>query len=336
MSGKPPDPAQPRPAAAHTETAPTVSEPAAAAREPQAAHAVLMIRPKHFAANAETAASNRFQSGEIEPDARVRARAQFDTLVDALRRRGVVVHVLEGRDSPVCPDEVFPNNWLSTHADGTLVQYPLLAPNRRRERRADIAAALQDFGYTVARIVDLSGLEEHGEFVEGTGSLVLDRPARIAYACLSARTSRAAVQHFCARMGYEPIVFSAADRHGHSIYHTNVMMSVGSEFAMVCSASVGDRRERRHLLDALRAGGKRVIEIGFPQLHAFAGNLLEVRGDRDAVIALSQRALDSLEPRQRAALSEHGVLAVAPIDTIETLGGGSVRCMLAEVHLERA
>ena len=134
-------------------------------------------------------------------------------------------------------------------------------------------------------------------------------------------------------MGYQPLLFSAADRRGHPIYHTNVMMSVGSEFAVVCTASIGDRRERGEVVDALGAGGRRVIEIGFPQLHAFAGNLLEVRGERGAVIALSQRALDSLEPRQRAALAEHGVLAAAPIDTIETLGGGSVRCMLAEIHL---
>lgn len=309
---------------------------ASAAPEPQTARAVLMIRPAHFGANPETAATNRFQTAPGETgDAAVAAaaRAELDALARTLERSGIHVHVLPGRDTPVCPDEVFPNNWFSTHADGTLVRYPMHAPSRRLERRDDLVETLREAGYTVRRTIDLAGLEARGRFLEGTGSLVLDRAARIAFACASARTSPEAVHVFCERLGYAPVIFDAADRDGHAIYHTNVMMSVGSRFALVCVAAIRARDARRRVLDALGRTGKRIIEIGYPQLEAFAGNLLELRGRTGPVIALSQRALDSLEPAQRRALEQHGALAPAPIDTIETLGGGSVRCMLAEIHL---
>lgn len=355
--------------------------------DPQSARAVLMVRPYRFAANAETAASNRFQEqdrrvgtmrsggtdsartlddeSQVEPaehaqdavlaegaqaiamaarleqdavlaeDAQaiaMAARLEFDALATALADAGVVVHVLEGRSSPLCPDELFPNNWLSTHADGTLVLYPMQAPNRRRERRPDAIDRLQDSGYSIHATVDLTALEQQNLFLEGTGSLVLDRQARLAYACVSARTSPAAVATFCERLGYEPVIFDARDRHGHPIFHTNVLMSVGTEFAIVCSAAIPER-QRQQVLGKLAEHGRRVIEIGFDSLHAFAGNLLELQGQRGTVIALSRRALASLDTAQTAKLSEHGELITVPIDTIERYGGGSVRCMLAEIHL---
>ena len=316
---------------------------ASAPSEPQAARAVLMIRPKRFGANVETAGSNRFQSppdakrrsGAAEAAVAAAALAEFDALAGLLERTGIDVHVVAGKEMPTCPDEVFPNNWFSTHADGTLVRYPMLAPSRRLERRDDLEETLRGLGYRVQRIVDLTALESRGLFLEGTGSLVLDRAARTAFACSSARTSLDAVEQFCARMGYEALTFDAVDRDGHPIYHTNVMMSVGTPFALVCTEAIRDPHARERVLDALDQNGKRIVEIGYPQLHAFAGNLLELDGSLGTVIALSQRAFGSLEPAQRAALEQHGALVPAPIDTIETFGGGSVRCMLAEVHLPR-
>ncbi|HEX6995900.1 MAG TPA: arginine deiminase-related protein [Gammaproteobacteria bacterium] len=316
--------------------------------EPQAARAALMIRPAHFGANPETAASNRFQApadaarrataegATGEPAVAAAALAEFDALADALARAGIGVHVLPGRNEPVCPDEVFPNNWLSTHADGTLVRYPMLAPSRRRERRDDVADTLRRLGYAVERIVDLTALETQGLYLEGTGSLVLDRTARVAFACPSARTSPDAMRTFCTEMGYEPVLFDAVDRDGHPIYHTNVMMSVGTAFALVCTDAIRDPDARGRVLDALRANGKRVIEIGYRELHAFAANLLELRGRDGPVIALSRRAFASLSTAQRGALAEHGTLVPVPVDAIETYGGGSVRCVLAEVHLPLA
>lgn len=339
------------------------------ASERQAASAVLMIRPRRFGANAETADTNRFQAsphagdegdaakagseasaarasaGDRTDKTRAAARdgattasaaaAEHDALASALARAGVEVHVLEGRDEPACPDEIFPNNWFTTHSEGLLVLYPMMAPSRRLERRDDIAAKLERCGHVVRRVVDLTELESRGLFVEGTGSLVLDRIARFAFACLSPRTSLEAVQAFCHRVGYEPLVFDARDREGHPIYHTNVMMSVGTEHAVVCGDAFQDRTDRLRVIELLRARGKQIIEIGFPQLHSFAANILELRGGRGSVIALSRRAHASLEPRQLGALAEHGELVAAPVDTIETFGGGGVRCMLAEVHLPR-
>lgn len=338
----------------------------------QSASAVLMIRPRHFASNTETVASNRFQeqdrragstldptgartTGDAQQAAAARvteieeqvgdaqviedaqaiaaaARSEFDALAKALAGAGVTVHALEGRDSPVCPDEVFPNNWLSTHADGTLVLYPMHAPNRRLERRDDVIERLRGLRYAVREIVDLTAFEQQGVFLEGTGSLVLDRRARLAYSCVSARTSPEAVTAFCERMDYEPVIFDAYDRHGHPIFHTNVLMSVGTEFAILCAEAI-PKAQRQAVLGRLEGQGRCVIEIGYDQLHAFAGNLLELRGPQGAVIALSRRALASLDIRQREALGEHGQLVAVPVDTIERYGGGSVRCMLAEIHL---
>src|SRR5690606_16874834 len=214
----------------------------------QAAPAVLLIRPAHFGTNGETTASNRFQDPHgIEtgaPSTASAARAELDALAGALERAGVRVHVLEGRETPVCPDEVFPNNWLSTHADGTLVLYPMMAPSRRLERRPEIRDELERRGYAVRGTVDLTGLEARERFLEGTGSLVLDRTHRLAFACVSPRTSPEAVRELCDRLGYEPITFDARDRDGVPIYHTNVMMSVGTEFAVICGEAIRETSDR--------------------------------------------------------------------------------------------
>jgi hypothetical protein len=301
----------------------------------QTADAVLMIRPAHFAANPETAASNRFQaSARTDRDVAARAAREFDGLAVALAAAGVRVHAFAGARDAGLPDEVFPNNWVSFHEDGTAVLYPLLAPSRRRERRPELVDALRGHGYRVTRVVDLTALEEKQQYLEGTGSIVLDRVDRVAYACRSPRTHDAALAEFGRELGYETHAFDAADRDGHAIYHTNVLLSIGTRFAVLCTRALRDADERRRVVERL-AAHRELIDLDFEQLHSFAGNVLELRAGDSPVIALSAAALASLHPAQRGALESHGELVVADVPTIERVGGGSVRCMLAEVALPR-
>jgi hypothetical protein len=311
---------------------------AAQVPEAQAAAAVLMIAPEHFADNPETLQSNAFQlRGAAPAAAAIEARHEWTALAAALEIKGVRVLAFEGQAGAALPDEIFPNNWLSLHGDGTVVLYPMLAPNRRRERRPALVEALRvQHGYRVDRIVDLTSLEREGAYLEGTGSLVLDRQRRIAYACRSARTHAAAAAAFARALGYDIVLFDAQDAGGRAIYHTNVLLSLGTTFGVVCAAVLPDSARRRNLLRQLAASGREIIEIDPPQLAEFAANLLELRGRGDPVIALSRRAERSLRPSQRAALERHGELLVAQVDTIEAVGGGGVRCMLAEVALPRA
>ena len=310
-----------------------MSGPAPAA-ERQASGTVLMVRPAHFAANAETAGSNFFQSGAAADDAVAeRARRELDALATSLAAAGVRVIELAGAAHDALPDEVFPNNWLSLHADGTAVLYPLLAPNRRRERRANVLDLLRGEGvFAPRRVLDLTPLERDGVYLEGTGSLVLDRVRRVAYACLSARTHPQALADFGRALDYELVPFAAADRNGRAIYHTNVLLSIGTRFAVLCSAAVA-APQRAALVERLVASGREVIDLTFEQLHAFAGNVLELEGRGGPVIALSKTALESLTAAQKKTLEGYGELVAADIGTIERCGGGSVRCMLAEVPL---
>ena len=308
--------------------------------ENQLASTVLTVRPLRFQFNPQTADSNRFMADQSDASAeqdQAAALAQYQGLVDALRGTGIEVIEFADTPEPHTPDSVFPNNWLSTHADGTVVTYPMEAPNRRAERRADIVEALSaEHGFRVERVVDLSAAEAGGRFLEGTGSLVLDRPNRIAYAALSSRTDAALVQEFADELGYGAVTFTASDNDGVAIYHTNVMMCVGSDFAVVCLDCIGDPAERKSVADSLRGSGHAVIPVTFEQVLAFAGNMLALETpDGQRVIALSQQALDSLSVAQRDTLASHGRLVAAPIDTIEARAGGSVRCMLAEIHLPR-
>lgn len=300
---------------------------------------VLMIRPVRFMGNPQTSSSNVFQNiGALSDDeAQRRALAEFDALANALVNAGVRVHVIEDTLEPHTPDSIFPNNWVSFHADGTVVLYPMLAPNRRAERRPDVLERLsaQDRFFT-SRIVDLSHHERDGKFLEGTGSLVLDRVNRIAYACVSARTDLDVLGDFAQQLDYEIAAFEATDSNGFPIYHTNVLMCVGTQFAAVCSACIRDD-SRPAVLDKLRSTGHELLELSHEQMHAFAGNMLELRAaDGTLILALSQRAHESLAADQRAFLEHHvSRIVKVPIPTIETLGGGSVRCMLAEVALPK-
>jgi hypothetical protein len=308
-----------------------------ATREPQTSPAVLMIRPAHFAANPETAGSNHFQRATGGgADVAARAAREFDGLATALAAAGVRVHAFAGKGDDALPDEVFPNNWLSLHADGTAVLYPMEAASRRRERRTDVLDALSaEHGYRISRVVDLAALEARDAFLEGTGSLVLDRTSRVAYACRSPRTRADALAAFGLELGYDTLSFDAVDARGQPIYHTNVLLSIGTHFAALCTRALG-AADRQRVLERLEASGHTVVDLTFEQLEAFAGNLLELRGRGAGVIALSKTALRSLRAAQRRALEAHGALVAADVATIETYGGGSVRCMLAEVALPRA
>ena len=296
----------------------------------------MMVRPASFGWNPETAGSNRFQApAPGGGEAAVVALAEFDALVAALGEAGVSVQVFADRREPPCPDAVFPNNWVSMHADGTVVLYPMLAPSRRRERRLDLLIELERRGgYRVERLLDLTHHELRGQFLEGTGSVVFDHVTRTAYACRSPRTHTAVLEDLCAELGYEPFAFDAADATGAPVYHTNVMLSIGTGHALVCAAAV-PVQQREALLEHLSASGRRVLTVDPAQMAAFAGNVLELRGAGDRrVLAGSRRALESLAPWQRDALAACVDRWVAvPVPTIETLGGGSVRCMLAEIFL---
>lgn len=305
----------------------------------QCARAVCLVRPAAFAFNPQTAASNRFQvaGGEPEADA-VAALAEFDALVAALRAAGLRTCVVPDTPSPPKPDAVFPNNWVSFHADGSLVLYPMLTANRRLERReALIEQVCAELGFRVRRRIDLTAYESQGRYLEGTGSLVLDHVARLAYACRSARTDESLVREWCRRMDFEPVVFDATDPHGASVYHTNVLLWIGAEMAGVGTGWIA-AADRERVLGRLADTGRAVLELDTPSLRQFAGNMLELaRPAQDGggrVLVLSQAAADALSPQVLARLAAGtGAQLIARVPTIERLGGGSVRCMLAEVPL---
>lgn len=307
-----------------------------AMREQQTACTVLMVRPAAFVANDQTASSNHFQTNSAPTaDLNRRARTEFDGASAALRDAGVDVVVLHDTPEPAKPDAVFPNNWLSTHADGTVVLYPMLAPNRRPERRHDALEHLRSSGFCIRDVVDLSRFELTGDYLEGTGSLVLDRVNRIAYACRSPRTTEAVLEEFASRMNYRTVLFDATDERGRRIYHTNVLLSVGRQFAAVCfeCMSAADAERVQH---QLRATKHTIIALTLAQLAAFAGNILELATSAGFCVAMSSTAKRALTAGQRSLLEElSGPIVAADIPTIERHGGGSMRCMLAEIHLPR-
>lgn len=303
----------------------------------QATHSVLMIRPAAFRSNPETAASNAFQDPGAMPAAQAAAAAlpEFETVVSALQIAGVQVCVVDDTQQPPKPDAVFPNNWMSTHDDGTVVLYPMMAPSRRLEVRDDVVDLLErEFGFRVARVLDLSGHAEEGRFLEGTGSMVLDRENGIAYACRSPRTDKRVLDEFCSELGYRPFLFDAVDADGVPIYHTNVQMWIGERVAAACFDAVNDLQARDALRDSLLASGRELLALDLAQMAAFAGNALELRGHGDeAVIAMSSAAHGVLTESQLDTLRAHADIVATSIPTIELNAGGSIRCMLAEIFL---
>lgn len=316
---------------------PPLATPGHAAADAQTADAVLMVRPASFGWNPQTQASNRFQRDEpaLAGIANLRACAEFDALVLQLQAAGVAVTVAADAASPLCPDAIFPNNWVSLHADGTVVLYPMLAPNRRLERRLELISSLaSEHERTIHRLLDLTQHESRGRFLEGTGSIVFDHVRRIAYACLSPRTHQEPLAELCDELGYEPCTFAAVDTAGVPIYHTNVLLAVGSRSCVVAASAI-DVRDRERVLASLTESGRYVEIIDAVQMAGFAGNVLELRAaDSGGVLAMSATAYRSFGPAaiERLASTVNRIVA-APIPTIETLGGGSVRCMLAELFL---
>lgn len=300
----------------------------------QSASHIFMVRPANFAFNEETSVTNSFQGKPANAvGLQERVLAEFDAFAAALREAGINVIVFEDTISPVKPDAVFPNNWISLHEDGTLVLYPMCTPNRRAERRADIIKELKN-RFKVAGVVDLSVFEKENKFLEGTGSIVFDHLNRVAYACLSFRTDKELFLEACAALNYRPFHFWAFDKGGRPIYHTNVMMCICEKFVVVCAASISNEKEREALLESLERTGREVIEISVDQMNSFAGNMLGLKNaGGENMLVLSQSAYDSLNEAQKKTIERYARTLPLAIPTIESIGGGSARCMIAEIFV---
>jgi len=292
---------------------------------------LLMIRPTRFGFNEQTASSNHFQHRKCGVDVHALALEEFDGMVEVLRRSLIPILVIEDTPDSDSPDSIYPNNWFSTHSDGSLVLYPMCSPNRRAERRPGIIQRIRELAGT-SRVVDLSGWEDSGEYLESTGSMVFDRKSRTAYACRSPRTSEKVLHDFCRQMGYTPFLFDAVDRDGRPIYHTNIMMSVGKEFAVLCKEAIVSPELCAMMESGLVSSGKRVVDISFSQMMHFAGNILEVndlKGER--CLLMSDTAKACLSPAQLESIAGEDRIIALHVPHIEEVGGGSVRCMLAEI-----
>jgi len=298
-----------------------------------------MVRPVKFHRNEQTAVNNYFQQDAeniSEIEIQERALEEFDLFVDKLRLNGVHVEVFNDTTSSETPDSIFPNNWLTMHDDGVILTYPMFAENRRKERRDDIIDYLRK-DFFVGVVESFAKWESKDQFLEGTGSMILDRPNRIAYAALSGRTSTEVLEDFKERIGYTPVTFNAmqsVEGERLHIYHTNVMMSVGENFAVVCLECIDDPVERAKVEFHLKKTGKEIIEISEEQVNSFAGNILQVRNaNGKPIIVMSEAAFKSFSTKQKKRLEQHGHLLNSPIPTIEKYGGGGVRCMMAEIFL---
>lgn len=316
-----------------------MSDPDHSGQEPQSAPAVLMVRPASFGFNPQTAASNAFQQlpgvrGAGETQGLV--QGEFDGLAEALQRAGVEVLIALDTLLPIKPDAIFPNNWVSFHHDGSVVLYPMLAPNRRWERREDVLEQVVREGRLhVSRTVDLTHREAEGKFLEGTGSMVLDRAHRVAYASLSPRTDLDVLGEFAQLLDYELVAFESCDAAAQAVYHTNVAMAIGSRFAVVCGEAIPQPTHRAAVLSKLRASGHDILDISLRQMQDFAANMLELAPPGRRIIALSTTAWHSLDAAQQRLLESHAEVMPVAIPTIEQIGGGGVRCMLAELHLPK-
>lgn len=299
----------------------------------QAPSCVLMVRPQSFGFNPQTADTNAFQQHlhDTPESIREKALSEFDTMVDLLRSNDVDVVVMEDTVHPEKPDAVFPNNWISFHADGTVVLYPMLAENRRTERLNPMLDTLKR-NYRITKTIDLTFYEARHKFLEGTGSIVFDYVNKIAYAARSARTNEVVLHDLAERLGFTPLVFDAIDEQGQAIYHTNVVLCIGTDFVVVCLDAIRKEEDQDNLLDSFSATGHKVISISFEQMKLFAGNMMEVKSRAgEPLVLLSQKAFRALLPGQLDVLSRFAEPVPITIPTIETHGGGSVRCMVAGI-----
>ena len=308
----------------------------------QTTNTILMVRPVNFRMNEQTAVNNYFQ-GDLDiksKEINTQAQEEFDAFVFKLRAHGVHVIVVHDRLETDTPDSIFPNNWVSFHKDGTVVVYPMFAENRRLERREDIFDILEQEGFVIDHVMDYTSAEEEGLFLEGTGSILMDRKHQKAYCALSPRADEELFIEFCEDFDCFPVIFKANQTVNGKrlpIYHTNVMMCLGEKFAVICLDSIDDKAERKDVVKHLKQDGKEIIEITEDQMNHFAGNMLQVHGENDKpIIVMSEAAYNSLTPQQISKLEKHGMLLYSSLETIETCGGGSARCMMAEVFLPKA
>ncbi|MFK7783449.1 citrulline utilization hydrolase CtlX [Psychroserpens sp.] len=308
----------------------------------QTTNTILMIRPVSFRMNEQTAVNNYFQEDLNIKNAEInqKAQAEFDAFVHKLRAVGVNVIVVEDDKLMDTPDSIFPNNWVSFHKNGNVVLYPMFAENRRKERREDVFIRLEEEGFLIENIIDYTSAEAEGVFLEGTGSLLLDRNNSKVYCALSARADEDLVIEFCEDFECTPVIFTAnqtVEGRRLPIYHTNVMMCLAEKFAVICLDTIDDKKERKNVVRNLKQDGKQIIEISEEQMHQFAGNMLQVQGHKNQrYLVMSQAAHDSLTPKQIAVIEKFCPILSSSIETIETCGGGSARCMMAEVFLPKA
>jgi hypothetical protein len=292
-----------------------------------------MIRPVNFMFNAQTAVNNAFQIAGNGENTQEKAQQEFDNLVETLKEKGIDVTVINDTPEPHTPDSIFPNNWISFHENGSIVLYPMFAKNRRLERKPNILDLITR-KFSIHKTIDLSFYENQHKYLEGTGSMVLDRDNRIAYACLSPRTDKELLLKFCEKMNYSAVPFHANDQNGSAIYHTNVMMCVADRFVVICLKSIHDKKEREEIIDTINRFSKEIIEIDLDQMNRFAGNMLQVQNQRGKkFIVMSSRTYGSLDKSQIALLEKYNEIIHSPLDAIEKNGGGSARCMIAEVFL---
>ncbi len=292
---------------------------------------ILMIRPVNFGFNEQTAESNAFQKQSEQAEVQQNALQEFDNFVKVLRENGVAVKVIDDTAEPHTPDSIFPNNWISFHEDGSVFLYPMQAENRRLERK--VFGPIKEV-FEIKQVFDLSYFEHQNQFLEGTGSLVLDRGNKLAYACISPRTNPKVLEEFCKLSGYKTVLFHATDEAGKAIYHTNVLMGIGDRFAVICLDSIQNQTEKTSVKEALQQSGKEIVEISLEQMNAFAGNMLQLQSKfGESLLVMSETAFLSLNQAQIKTLKKYCKLIHSPLNTIETNGGGSARCMMAEVFL---
>ena len=297
---------------------------------------ILMVRPYQFYFNQQTAANNFFQSNVNIENANELAIAEFDAMVEKLRAHQIKVNVVQDTKDPSTPDSIFPNNWVSTHEGGTLCLYPMFAQNRRAERKSTVLDFLES-NYKIENTLDLTDLEKEGIFLEGTGSMVLDHQNKLAYGCLSERLDKNAFYEWCDKMQFKGIAFKAVDDKAQPIYHTNVMMCMGDQFVVICLDSIPNEKEKQMLVDSFDQTNKEVIEISQDQLNHFAGNMLQVFDTNEKPhLIMSEQAYNSLKTEQVKSLEKYNPILPISIPTIEALGGGSTRCMMAEIYLAPA
>lgn len=294
---------------------------------------LLMIKPVAFDFNAETAVNNAFQQQGSNDQAQEKAEAEFDGFVQKLTAAGIDVTVVQDTPIPHTPDSIFPNNWISFHHDGSIVLYPMFAENRRAERKQNVFDTIQK-KFSIKHTIDFTEREHQHRFLEGTGSMVLDRDNRIAYACISPRTEKTLFEEWCVQLGYKPCSFHSVDENGGEIYHTNVMMCVADQYVVICLDSIPDTAERNLVTYTIEKSGKEIIDISYSQMNHFAGNMLQVKNKKgEKIVVMSSQAYKSLTKEQINEIESYNRIIHSDLTTIETNGGGSARCMMAEIFL---